>query len=150
MSLYRYFAPRRKPYLLDPEEEKTKSDASETKEVERTLKATASSSRSRKRKNTNSYYDPKTCAKIGRFAAENGNKRAVEKFSQELQRPLSESTVHGFKKAYFSELSKVKEPDMVQELAHGARGKPTTLGDLDKKVQAYIGKLRAPLTIPSL
>ena len=104
--------------------------------MERTLKATASSSRSRKRKNTNSYYDPKTRAKIGRSAAENGNKRAV-------QGAAATSTVRGFKKAFFSELSKVKEPYMVQELAHGARGKPTKLGDLDKKVQAYIGKLRA-------
>ena len=67
----------------------------------------------------------------------------MERFSRELQRPLSESTVRGFKKAYYSELKKVKDPDKVQELPHGARGKPNKLGDLDQKVQAYIRKLRA-------
>ena len=51
--------------------------------------------------------------------------------------------MRGFKKAYYSELKKVKDPDKVQELPHGARGKPNKLGDLDQKVQAYIRKLRA-------
>ena len=39
---------------------------------------------------------------------QNGNKHAVEKFSGELERPISESTVCGFKKAYYTELKKVK------------------------------------------
>ena len=143
-SLYRYFSPSSKPYRPNPEEEKTTSKAKETKvvnqEVEKTL--SASGCRQRKRK-SNFYYDPETRANIGRFAAENGNKRAVERFSRELQRPLSESTVRGFKKAYYSELKKVKDPDKELELPHGARGKPNKLGDLDQKVQAYIRKLRA-------
>ena len=81
-------------------------------------------------------------AKMDRFAAENGNKRAVEKFSRELKRPLSQNTVRGFKKAYYSELKKVKDPDMISELMHGARGRPVKLGDLDQKLQVYISKLR--------
>ena len=112
MSLYRYFTPCSKLYLpnlkeekTNSEEEKTNSEASETKVVvQKTL-----GSCNRKRKSTNNcFYVPTMRAKIGRFAAENGNKRVVEKFSRELKRPLSESTVCGFKKAYYSELKKVK------------------------------------------
>ena len=51
--------------------------------------------------------------------------------------------MRGFKKAYYSELKKVKEPDKVLELLHGEPGQPKKLGDLDQKVQAYIRKLRA-------
>ena len=143
MSLYRYFTPCSKPYLPNPEEEKTNSEASETKVVNAEVHKTLGSC-NRKRKSTNNcFYDPTMRAKIGRFAAENGNKRAVEKFSCELKRPLSESTVRGFKKAYYSELKKVKDPDMISELTHGARGRPVKLGDLDQKLQAYISKLRA-------
>ena len=136
-SLYRYFSPSSKPYLPSPEEEKAASMAKETKVVNQEVEKTLSASGCRRR------YDPEIRTKIGRFAADNGNKRAVERFSRELQRPLSESTVRGFKKAYYSELKKVKDPDKVQELLHGARGKPNKLGDLDQKVQAYIRKLRA-------
>ena len=109
-SLYRYFPPNSKPYLPIPEKAKATSMAKETKVVNQEVKKTLSASgcRQRKRK-SNFYYDPETRAKIGRFAAENGNKRAVERFSRELQRPLSESTVRGFKKAYYSELKKVKD-----------------------------------------
>ena len=63
-SLYRYFPPSSKPYLPNPEEEKKKSKAKETKvvnqEVEKTL--SASGCRQRKRK-SNFYYDPETRAR---------------------------------------------------------------------------------------
>ena len=97
-SLYRYFSWSTKPYLPNPEEEKTTNEVNETTvvnhEVEKTL--CASCCRQRKRK-SNFHYDPETRAKIGRFAAENGNKSVVVRFSQKLQKPLSESRVHGFK-----------------------------------------------------
>ena len=112
------------------------------REVERRLE-TQGKRRSSKRKNTNFHYDAEIRAKIGRYAAENGNKNAVEKFSRELQRPLSESTVRGFKKAYYFELRKAKDPDNILELKHGLRGKPKKLGDLDQKVQKYICKLHS-------
>ena len=67
----------------------------------------------------------------------------MERFSRKLQRPLSESTVWGFKKAYYSELRRVKDPDEVLELTHGLCGKPKKLGNLDQNVQMYIRKLRA-------
>ena len=62
------------------------------REVERRPE-TQGKRRSSKRKNTNFHYDAEIRAKIGRYAAENGNKNAVETFFRELQRPLSESTV---------------------------------------------------------
>ena len=45
------------------------------KEVEKTLE-----SGDKLPKRCNFHYDSETRAKIGRFAAENGNKRTVEKF----------------------------------------------------------------------
>ena len=37
----------------------------------------------------------------------------------------------------------MKDPDKIVHLEHGLRGKPKKLGDLDKKVQKYIHKLRS-------
>ena len=116
MSLFRYFSPVCKPYLPNPEEEGTSSEASEVqtinREVERRLE-TQGKQRSNKRKITNFHYDVEILAKIGRYAAENGNKNAMERFSRDLQSPLSESTVRGFKKAYYFELRKAKNPDKI-------------------------------------
>ena len=36
-------------------------------------------------------------AKIGKYAAENGNTAAARHFSRELEKPLSEATIQGFK-----------------------------------------------------
>ena len=43
-------------------------------------------------------------AKVGKYAAEQGNTAAVCKFSQEFESPLSESMVQSLKKAYLMEL----------------------------------------------
>ena len=52
-------------------------------------------------------------------------------FSREHKRPMSESTVCGFKKVYYSELKRVKELDKILELMHGACGRPAKLSNLD-------------------
>ena len=43
---------------------------------------------------------------------------------------INESTVRGFKKAYYTELSCVKDPDKIITLDHASRGAPLKLGDL--------------------
>ena len=50
------------------------------------------------------YYSPELRAKTGKFAAECGNKAAVEKFSKEMGKLVSESTVRGLKKGYYEAL----------------------------------------------
>ena len=85
------------------------------------------------------YYDPELRTKIGKYmyAATSGNKAAVNKFSEELGKPISESTVHGLKKAYCSALSKTKSAEPIVRLEHGLRGRPFLLGDLDSNVRVY-------------
>ncbi len=64
----------------------------------------------RKRRGAYNYYHPELRAKVGKYAAISGNKSAVDKFSVEIGKPISESTVHGFKKAYCSALSTSNAP----------------------------------------
>ena len=58
----------------------------------------------RERTGTHTFYSPDLRAKIGKFVAESGNKAAVERFSREFGKPLSESTVRGLKKRYYKSL----------------------------------------------
>ena len=58
---------------------------------------------------------------IGKYAATSGNKAAVNKLSEELGKPISESTVCGFKKPYCSALSKTKSAEPIVRLEHGLR-----------------------------
>ncbi len=67
----------------------------------------------RKRRGVYNHYDPELRAKIGKHAATFGNIAAVKKFSEQLGKPISESTVRGFKKAYCSALSKTKSAEPV-------------------------------------
>ena len=87
-------------------------------------------------------------AKVGKFAAEQGNAAAVCKFSQEFESPLSESMVRSLKKAYLMELRRKREANIldsddeelgVNSLPPRKRGRPVLLGEcMDAKVQAYI------------
>ena len=78
-----------------------------------------------------------------KFAAENGNKAAVDKFSKVLSRPVRESTMRGIKKAYYIELQKKRNHDAeITRLEYRLRGRPLLLGKLDANVQEYIRKLR--------
>ena len=59
----------------------------------------------KKKRGTYLVYDDQLRAKIGRYAAENGNKATVEKFSAELAHAIPESTVRNMKKSYLKERS---------------------------------------------
>lgn len=49
-------------------------------------------------------YEDELKTKIGRYAAENGNSRALTKFSRELGWAVPKSTIRSFKRAYLKEL----------------------------------------------
>ena len=139
-SLYRWFSVEKPAYLPDPDAERTEDKASEAREANKAVFVQLI--KNRKRPYSHHYYDPEFRAKIGKFAAASGNKAAVEKFSKELGRPVSESTVRGMKKAYYIALKHKKDGEPVTRLEHGLRGRPLLLGDLDAHVQEYIRKLR--------
>jgi hypothetical protein len=87
-------------------------------------------------------YSSSTRAKIGKFAAENGNKAAVAKFTKELGKPVNESTVRSLKTCYLNALKSTGN-ESVSTLEHGNRGRPLHLGAIDRDVIDYVKKLRA-------
>ena len=95
MSLYRWFssASSNKPYLPDSTREQTKEKELEVANANERVAAAMETRPSRKRSSTYLFYTPELRAKIGKFAAESGNKTAVEKFSKEIGKPVSESTL---------------------------------------------------------
>lgn len=107
------------------QEVKEKCDEEVNKEVQK-----------KKRKGSkHSHYTPEIRAKIGRYAAENGNSSASQKFR------VPESTVRGFKTQYLQKLKHVKDPENITTLHHKLLGRPLKLGSLDKEVQKYITEL---------
>ena len=95
MSPYRWFIPQkppttRKPYLPDSSKEASQKDALEVEAANQCVEEELG----RKRRGTYNYYDPELRAKIGKYAATSGNKAAVNKFSKEMGKPISESTVY--------------------------------------------------------
>jgi len=73
-------------------------------------------------------YTPEQKAMIGRYAAEQGNSKAVQKFSSELGVSVKESTVRQFKKAYYLQLNEGKDPDEIKTIPNKKRGRPSKSG----------------------
>ena len=84
ISLYHWFSSSsNKP---DPAQQQTKEKELEVVNANtRVLEAMESQQRRKRPRSTYAYYSP-----------ESGNKAAVEKFSKDLAKPVSESTVWGF------------------------------------------------------
>ena len=57
------------------------------------------SSKRRRQRGTYTHYMPSDCAKIGKYALENGNLKAMRHFSARFP-DIKESTIRNFKKAY--------------------------------------------------
>ena len=76
-----------------------------------------------------------------KYAAQCGNAATVKHFAKELP-TLGESTVRLFKKHYQVDLKKVESEEEITQLTKKRRGRPLTLGNLDKKVQQYIKAFR--------
>lgn len=69
-------------------------------------------------------YTPEQKALIGKYAAEHGNTKAAEHFTQELGIRIAESTVRLHKKAYYAQLSEGKNPEDVLAIPSGRKGRP--------------------------
>ena len=143
VSLYCWFSnTTNKPYLLDPTHEQTKKKELEIANTNKRVTEAMETQPCRKKRSGNyAYYPPELCRKIGKFAAESRNKAAVEKFSKELGKPVSESTVRGFKQKYYEASNGNQTVEAIARLKHGLRRRPLKLGDLDSNVQDYVRKL---------
>ena len=139
MSLLHYFKTKDKPSPSHPLLPKPRSS------VEASANAAVISSMDmtrKKRRGLYSHYDAGLRAKMGRYAAENGNKAAANFYSAKLGRPVPESTIRGMKASYLRVLEEVKDPLKVTELQHKLRGRPLKLGEYDGMVKDYIHALR--------
>lgn len=135
---------------------KDKTPIAEGEEFERTreLFQNASTPSPNKKRGSYGQYTPKQRFEIGKYAAENGNARAVAKFSPQFSKKLNESTVRGFKQQYVKEVKSAAKRKLIEsesdssemeltELNPKKRGRKVLLGDeLDIKVQKLITSIR--------
>ncbi len=130
MSLKRWLVPSSSSVsqlLPEGDDEATKAA---NKQVSEILQV----SKERKKRGPNKTNDDVTRVKIAKYTCENGNKAAVEKFSDELGHKVSESSVRNMKKAYLEKLKLGKDPDSIKSLPHASRGRPLMLGDYDAEL----------------
>ena len=124
MSLRHYF----KPMSSLPKSSQTQLPTNVLREVNQAVTASLGCEEERslragtKRKYTKSFT-PEDRAKIGRYAAENGNTAAVKKFK--VTHSIRESTVWPFKMRYLEETKKQGNPEaevrVVPTLKHGRK-----------------------------
>ena len=127
------------PGLPDPNTIKNPEIVEEQAAINREVVATTPT-RKRKRGDYNAY-DDETRAKIAKYAQEHGNTKAARHFSTKLGRKIAESTVRSMKQKF---LKAVKENPTkpVTSLPNAKRGRPLMLGELDKRVQTAIRRIR--------
>ena len=98
----------------------------------------------RKTRGTYTTYTPTDRAKIGKYATENGNKRAREHFLRSFPK-LNESTVRNFKKAYLVKMEfqrKQLHPQPVTQIPIQPRGRPPLMLELDSKLIKLLHAVR--------
>ena len=101
----------------------------------------------KKRRGSGTYttYTAEQRARIGKYALENGNSRAIKHFLSQFPN-LKESTVRSFKKAYREELEKQQKktiPQPVTAITAKPKGRPPLLLDLDEKLIKFLKAVRA-------
>ena len=84
------------------------------------------------------HYSPEISAKIGKYASENGNSKALKQFKAEVPN-LKESTVRSFKQVYVKvkELRKKRNVEaQVLAIPSDTRGRPPILLELVKSIRS--------------
>ena len=88
--------------------------------IDREIQNAISSDKKRKRGNY-TFYSAELSFKIGKYAAENGNKAAGKKFKKDDGTPVHEATVRNFKKQYLAKLRSGGEGSSLPKLQKGRR-----------------------------
>ena len=83
-------------------------------------------------------------AKIGKYAAENGNEKARKHFSKDCP-DLKESTIRNFKKKYHVKLAEAHKAGNTEVICipSEVRGRPPVLMDLDNKLLTFLKGIRS-------
>lgn len=127
---------------LLPDAEKEESEEKRAEVVAANI-AVRESIRAPRKRRCYHHYEGETRAKIGRYAAEHGNKAAINKFSCELEHKIDESTVRNFKRQYLQQLKVTPDPNSITVLETRPRGRPTLLtAKMESALIEYLRKLR--------
>ena len=83
-------------------------------------------------------------AKIGKYAAENGNEKARKHFSKDFP-DLKESTIRNFKKKYNIKLAETHKAGNTEVICIPSKvcGRPPILMDLDNKLLTFLKGIRS-------
>ena len=97
-----------------------------------------------KRKSQYQRWSDNDRYEIGKYAADNGNIKAVRNFEKKFP-TLSESTVRSFKKRYYEQLTQKSKEEAEKERIikkyTKKTGRPYLLGELDEMVRKYLVSL---------
>ena len=85
------------------------------------------------------HYSGEMRAKIGKYAAENGNEKARKHFSKDFP-DLKESTIRNFKKKYYVKLAETRKAGNTEVICipSEVRGHPPILMDLNNKLFTFL------------
>ena len=111
----------------------------------RTLEQLApSTGRQRGKRQFYAHYSGEMRAKIGTYAAENGNKKARKHFSKDFP-VLKESTIRNFKKKFYVKLAEERKAGNTQVICipSEVHGRPPILMDLDNKLVTFLKGIRS-------
>ena len=141
MALYNYFKKKENPALPDDKGQLSKVVPSSY--IREANKEVSLATKSFSKRGPYLKLTPEKKADIGKYAAEHGIVAAIRYFSKDFpDSTLKETTVHGWKVKYLSELGKRKREGselIVKMFPVAKMGRPLLLGeDLDKKVQNYL------------
>ncbi|XP_006819533.1 uncharacterized protein LOC102800823, partial [Saccoglossus kowalevskii] len=112
--------------LPDPRAEVSLVKAKAIEAANTAVEQSVSVSRKRKRGDYN-FYSDEVRAKIGRSALENGVMKTVRKFSKDLGKNVSESSVRSMRDSYVRK-QKQDSSSIVTALPKGQRGQPLLIG----------------------
>ena len=96
--------------------------------------------RQRGKRQSYAHYSGEMRAKIGKYAAENGNEKARKHFSKDFPDLKESSTIRNFKKKYYVKLAEARKAGNSEVICiqSEVRGRPPILTDLDNKLLTFL------------
>ena len=100
--------------------------------------------RQRGKRQSYAHYSGEMRAKIGKYAAKNGNEKAGKHFSKDFP-DLKESTIENFKKKYYVKLAGARKVGNTEVICipSEVRGRPPILMDLNNKLLTFFKGIRS-------
>lgn len=93
-----------------------------------------------KKRGSYAHYTNEFKFEVGKFAAENGDSKAVQKYSIKDKKAINESTIRSWKLQYLEQLANDKKSNSIVGVK---RGRPNLLrSDIEEIIKTYLKQLR--------